>query len=288
MPTPNSEEYFPDLKISVLKAEVKGWLDGFPEEPIKRIVLYRYSRPPENRHKPPFKDTKAIYAVVFELDADDKTIGMSAEELESYHKAKIRGERTLFPGERLLDATGQYQTVVDNLQTNYFFPNEFACVYKSPPASDFHEEWVLRVKFNNAGLDPNIRREKPHRILYPETEDLAKATEFISYKEAITVLNIAPFQLVQYAKEGRITPYTQHGKRVCDAEIKEKHEGWKEARRLLELEKGTWETGLVAGTGPLSGECQESCHLNPSSTTRPYPRTERHHRAACHLGSSTL
>jgi hypothetical protein len=58
-----------------------------------------------------------------------------------------------------------------------------------------------------------------------------------------------PFQLIRYAKEGKITPYTKHGHRVCDAKIKERYEGDKERRRLLELELCSLQTYKVLRPG---------------------------------------
>jgi len=165
-----NSESFSHLNLPVLKDKARSWVDGFSDEPIKRIILYQYSRPPKERSKPLW-DFKAVYAIVFEVDADDHRVNMNSEEGARFLEEKLKDKRALFPGERLLDATGQYQTVGDENQRAYFLTADFECVYKTPPSSDFLEKWVFRVKFNNKPLDPNIRDEGPNVILYHATEE---------------------------------------------------------------------------------------------------------------------
>ncbi|RLB88475.1 MAG: hypothetical protein DRH50_15165, partial [Deltaproteobacteria bacterium] len=106
-----AEEYFRELHIPTLKHHAEIWFKKFHEAPIRRILLYGFISPYEGemaaRLEEEFMAFPHKYAVVFELDAEDKTVGMTEEKRMEYDLQKIGGRRDLEPYERLLDATGK-------------------------------------------------------------------------------------------------------------------------------------------------------------------------------------
>ena len=124
-----AEECFPELRISALKDHAEMWLEKFHEAPIKRVLLYRFNSPYAGEMRDRFGEEFIAfshkYAVVFELDAEDKTVGMTEEKRMEYDLQKIGGRRDLEPYERLLDATGKKDHW-------YFISADFTDVYHEP------------------------------------------------------------------------------------------------------------------------------------------------------------
>jgi len=186
MPTKKPEEYFPELNIHILKVQAERWVKKFSEAPIKRILLYNFSSKYEGIMISlyDFQPLPIIYAVVFEVDEDDKTMNMTPEEHMHYDLAGVRGDRPQESYERLLAATKPNKRISDNEQYYELMTQDFIKVYKQKPKPNYREEWQFYVKFNNDELNANVRTDEPYIILYPATEDEARSAELLSYNEA--------------------------------------------------------------------------------------------------------
>lgn len=211
------EKHFPRLDIHILKTHAERWIEKFPEAPIKRISLYSISFQLEG-YVPDiiesYKPNPAIYAVVFDVDAEDKTINMTPDERMEYDILCIRREAALHldmePNERLLLARQHplesyerlYSATQPNLRRSDFknlplkylelVTADFANVYKWPAKDNYLEEWRFIVKFKNTELNADIRTEDPFVILAlnlkgliteaaPEVESLFKAIKKVGF-----------------------------------------------------------------------------------------------------------
>lgn len=172
MPKTNPEEYFPELNIHILKVQAERWAKKFSEAPIKRILLYNYSPKYEGliiaRHGG--QPLPIIYAIVFELDAEDKTRGMRPEEHLKYDLDGVNGLRAQEPYERLLAATKPNKRIADKEQYYDLMTQDFRKVYKYPPKPNYREEWHFYVKFKNTDLNGNVRTDEPHIVLWPQDQ----------------------------------------------------------------------------------------------------------------------
>ena len=186
----DSEKHFPRLHIHILKSHAERWIKKFPEAPVKRILLYSIHFESEGCMPyiiESYKPNPAIYAVVFEVDEEDKTINMTPEEQMEYDILCIRrqaalhldmetNERLLLARqhplesyERLLLATQPNLKKSDfkNLTLKYLHlvTADFANVYKRPAKDNYLEEWRFIVKFKNTELNADIRTDEPFAIL---------------------------------------------------------------------------------------------------------------------------
>ncbi|OQX65167.1 MAG: hypothetical protein B5M55_04635, partial [Desulfococcus sp. 4484_242] len=129
-----AEEYFRELHIPTLKHHAEIWFKKFHEAPIRRILLYGFISPYEGemaaRLEEEFMAFPYKYAVVFELDAEDKTVGMTGEKRMEYDLQKIGGKRDLEPYERLLDATEPDSRKPYEKRYRYFITAAFTNVYR--------------------------------------------------------------------------------------------------------------------------------------------------------------
>ena len=188
------EKHFPRLHIHILKTHAERWIKKFPEALIKRILLYSISFQLEG-YMPDtiesYEPDPAIYAVVFEVDEENKTINMTPEELMEYDILCIRRQADLLyiePDERLLLATQHptesYERLLFATQPNLRisdFKNlplkylklvtaDFANVYKLPAKNNYLEEWRFIVKFRNAELNADIRTDKSEVVLWEQKQ----------------------------------------------------------------------------------------------------------------------
>ena len=176
------ENHFPGLHIHILKTQAEDWIEKFPKAPVKRILLYSISFQLEGYMLEiieSYKPNPAIYAVVFEVDEEDKTINMTPCEQIEYDKQCIclmsigyNGEFPQESYERLLFATQPNLRISDfkNLHLKYLklVTADFANVYKWPPKDNYLEEWRFIVKFKNSELNANIRIDRPHVVLWEQ------------------------------------------------------------------------------------------------------------------------
>lgn len=175
MTTPSkdpAEAYFPELNIREMKLRAERWVKKFHEARIKKVLLYKFSSPYEGEMaelvEGSLKTFPYIYTIVFEVDAKNKAIEMSAEERMRYDLQKIRGKRPLESYERLLDATEPNTRKPYKERYRYFISEDFKLVYKRPPRDMalYREDWLFRVKFENSELNDNIRKDEPFLILF--------------------------------------------------------------------------------------------------------------------------
>jgi len=162
MSTKKPEEYFPELNIHILKVQAERWAKNFTEAPIKSIVLYNFSSKYEGvgiaRYD--FQPSPIIYAIVFEVDEDEKTMNMTPEEHLHYDLAGVRGERPQESYERLLAATKPNKRISDNEQYSELMTQDFIKVYKQTPNWNYRAQWQFYVKFNNDSLNANVRTDE--------------------------------------------------------------------------------------------------------------------------------
>ena len=172
------EKHFPRLHIHILETQAKRWIENYPEAPVKRILLYSYSFPLEG-YMPDiiqsYEPDPAIYAVVFEVDEVDKTLKMTKSELTEYENKCMCLD---YDEKKFPEATYErlWFTTQPNLRRENFknLPQEylklvtadFARVYKWPAKDNYLEEWRFKVKFKNAELNANIRKDGPHVVLW--------------------------------------------------------------------------------------------------------------------------
>ena len=187
------EKHFPNLHIHILKTQAKRWIEKFPEAPVKRILLYTISFQLEG-YMPEiiesYKPNPAIYAVVFEVDEEDKTINMSQHELMEYDRLCMCVDRSTWA-----QYQAQYRSAAISYERLWLAtePNlrkkrypklvtaDFAKVYKWPPKNNYLEEWRFIVKFKNAELNADIRTDEPHVVLW-EREPQAREIPNDKYK----------------------------------------------------------------------------------------------------------
>jgi len=198
------EKHFPNLHIHILKTQAKRWIEKFPEAPVKRILLYTISFQLEG-YMPEiiesYKPNPAIYAVVFEVDEEDKTINMSQHELMEYDRLCMCVDRSTWA-----QYQAQYRSAAISYERLWLAtePNlrkkrypklvtaDFAKVYKWPPKNNYLEEWRFIVKFKNTDLNADIRTGEPFVILAltlkglitevaPEVESLFKAIKKVGF-----------------------------------------------------------------------------------------------------------
>lgn len=204
---PAEEEYFPELHVHILKKQAEKWIKKFHEAPIKRILLYNFSSPFEGEMADllgeEFKPFSHIYAIVFEVDADNKSLKpnpllatwflksfaplisdeciakarskMIFQAQMEYNRQRITGERPLESYEELLDATEPNSRSSYEERYRYFITEDFKRVY-NPPVENidpYRKDWVFCVKFRNHDLDVNIRTDEPFVVLW-EQEQQAK------------------------------------------------------------------------------------------------------------------
>ena len=187
------EKHFPNLHIHILKTQAKRWIEKFPEAPVKRILLYTISFQLEG-YMPEiiesYKPNPAIYAVVFEVDEEDKTINMSQHELMEYDRLCMCVDRSTWA-----QYQAQYRSAAISYERLWLAtePNlrkkrypklvtaDFANVYEWPPKDNYLEEWRFIVKFKNAELNADIRTDEPHVVLW-EREPQAREIPNDKYK----------------------------------------------------------------------------------------------------------
>ena len=171
------ENHFPGLHIHILKTQAEDWIEKFPKAPVKRILLYSISFQLEGYMLEiieSYKPNPAIYAVVFEVDEEDKTINMSQHELMEYDRLCMCVDRSTWA-----QYQAQYRSAAISYERLWLAtePNlrkkrypklvtaDFAKVYKWPPKNNYLEEWRFIVKFKNAELNADIRTDEPFVIL---------------------------------------------------------------------------------------------------------------------------
>lgn len=199
----NPEEYFPGLHIHILKIQAERWIKKFPEAPIKRILLYNVSSPFEKEmgdiFGKSFKPYPHIYAIVFEVDAENKALKMTPDEQMKHDLQVKRGKHPQESYERLLEATEPNSRSPYEERYRTFITQGFKRVYKSSPKNidPYRKEWQFIVKFKttnplNSGLSANIKTDEPHIILSltlkgliteaaPEVESLFKVIKRVGF-----------------------------------------------------------------------------------------------------------
>ena len=172
--TEKPEEYFPDLRIHFLKIQANRWVKRYNEAPIQRVLLCSFSSPYEgimSEQRLPSEPMPIKYAVVFEVDAKDKTVDMDQDEMDEYRNADLTGQRSLESYERLLDATGEYKNGHIKILNLNFITADFERVYnKQTSINEFIEEWIFRIKFNNRDWDSRIKTDEQHVVLFGKAQ----------------------------------------------------------------------------------------------------------------------
>jgi len=173
-----AQEAFPELSIPALQKHAEIWMRKFHEAPIRRILLYRFLSPYEGEMADcfgeGFKSFPHIYAVVFELDAKDKTLQMNPEERMEYDRMKIERKRPLEPYERLLDATEPNTRRPYENRYRYFITAAFRDVYRDfiGDIDPYRKDWYFTLKFQNTTLSSNIRVDEQPVVLASNLEGL--------------------------------------------------------------------------------------------------------------------
>ena len=95
----NAEDYFPGLHIHFLREQAEGWLEKYSEEPIGRILLYKFSSPyggaiADNAGEK-FRAFPYVYAIVFEVDAVNKLLEMSPSDLMAYDRQVMEAQHPM-------------------------------------------------------------------------------------------------------------------------------------------------------------------------------------------------
>ena len=89
-PSTNPEDFFPGLRIPLLKEHAKRWLKKYSETPIKRILLYKFSSPCRGEIADDvgeeFIHFQHVYAIVFEVNTVNKLLEMSTADLMAYDR----------------------------------------------------------------------------------------------------------------------------------------------------------------------------------------------------------
>ena len=108
-----------------------------------------------------------VYAIIFEVDAENRALEMAHKELMAYDRLKIGGRRPLESYEGLLDATESNSRGPYERRYQHFIDEDFREVYKHPVTNmdSCRKDWVFCLKFRNIGLGGNIRADGPHIIL---------------------------------------------------------------------------------------------------------------------------
>jgi hypothetical protein len=222
----NSEErYFPELHIHILKEQAERWIKKFNDSPIKRILLYKFSSPYEGEMADhlgeKFKSFPHIYAIVFEVNAEDKTVNMliedRIEDLMRYDRQKIGGRRSLETYERLLDATEPNSRNPYEKRYRHFITEDFKRIY-NPPVKDinpYRKDWYFTLKFENTELNENIKTDEPFITLASPLEKvLDRAPAAVDTAE-----NKTPQPQVESPKEKLIQAQTPTPEKQADDSI---------------------------------------------------------------------
>ena len=166
------EGFFPTLRLDILGDYAERWFKKYTEAPITRISLHKYASPLEcaiaNDVGEEFKPLPHKYAVVFEVDAENKATEMGQKELMEYDRPKISWEPSLEPYESLLDATEPNSRTPYEERYQEFIGEDFKQVYDfSVGDMDIHrKDWVFCVKFTNSELNANIKVDGPCVVLW--------------------------------------------------------------------------------------------------------------------------
>lgn len=86
-------------------------------------------------------------------------------------------------------------------------------------------------------------------------------SKFIYGYEVIKELDIEPFELVEYAKQGWLHPYTEYGKRICDVGVKMEYKK-REESRLYELKQ------KLKTLTPRQGKFEEDRTIDDANITQ--------------------
>jgi hypothetical protein len=185
------EGFFPTLRLDILGDYAEGWLKKYPEAPITRISLHKYASPLEcaiaNDVGKEFKPSPHKYALVFEVDAENKATEMGKKELMEYDRRKISWEPSLEPYESLLDATEPNSRTPYEERYQEFIGEDFKQVYDfSVGDMDIHrKDWVFCVKFTNSELNANIKVDGPCVVLWRQQEVIvSESVNFPSFDQS--------------------------------------------------------------------------------------------------------
>lgn len=167
-------DHFPALKYEPLKVRAKRWVELYYKDvPITSVKLFNYNSKfayafAEKQNGDQDNQQLPTYAIVFDIDADDETQAMSADEAKEHNKKKVQGLIPEMPWDKLLRDIHYNETATDRRYPQLLQP-DFKNVYKDPPSMVPYREWYFAAKFRNTALQGSVRIEELETIvvLYP-------------------------------------------------------------------------------------------------------------------------